>query len=461
MIANMTVSILAGGAGNLTIDALMRVIEAQRSLPGRKAVIFFSEGLIVPPEQPERLRAIVSAANRANVAFYTLDPGGLDTISAGRKGRLISRTLNSLDPGGAAAKPTDFKENLRTLAIDTGGFPVTDTNDLRSPMLRIRSELRGHYEVSYSPSAFQYDAHFRPIVVRVTRSGVRVRSRSGYFALPIVGNRSVAPFETAGLAALSREHLPAAFEFHAGVSTFRRSATETECQAVFSMPTAALRATASAKEFSLHAAFVALIRDSRGQVVQKISRDLPFRAPAERQNEFRRGEMTVTLPFRVPPGRYILEAAARDVEAQAESARRISFFAPGPGTPDELPMSDLVLAHASESINERDPFDPLQCSAGKVIPESGLRPPQGIYIVLYPESGPAPEMSVSVVNSGVVQFVSHPEIPKPDSDGSIRILSRIPFEELPPGVYEVKAVATQGNRTARRTSVVEIRTDRR
>src|ERR1035441_3359611 len=74
-------SILSDQAGNLSIDALLQLIQAQAQLSGRKTVIYFSEGLIVPTGQPERLRAVVSAANRANVAFYTVDPSGLDTES--------------------------------------------------------------------------------------------------------------------------------------------------------------------------------------------------------------------------------------------------------------------------------------------------------------------------------------------------------------------------------------------
>jgi VWFA-related protein len=72
--AAITISVLSNQVGNLSIDALQQLIEAQAQLPGRKTIIYFSPGLIVPPEEPERLRTVVSAANRANISFYTVDP---------------------------------------------------------------------------------------------------------------------------------------------------------------------------------------------------------------------------------------------------------------------------------------------------------------------------------------------------------------------------------------------------
>src|ERR1035441_7411259 len=53
--AAMTIEILSNQAGNLSIDALLQLIQGQAQLSGRKTVIYFSEGLIVPTGQPERL----------------------------------------------------------------------------------------------------------------------------------------------------------------------------------------------------------------------------------------------------------------------------------------------------------------------------------------------------------------------------------------------------------------------
>jgi VWFA-related protein len=152
----LTLTILTNQFGNLSMDALERLIEAQVTLPGRKTIVYFSPGLIVPPQQPERFRAVISAANRANIAFYTVDPTGLDTASSVSESRILNGAINSIDmsPG---AKQTNFSENLRTLAEDTGGFAISNTNDARLPLRHVMEEVRAHYEATYAPTSANYD----------------------------------------------------------------------------------------------------------------------------------------------------------------------------------------------------------------------------------------------------------------------------------------------------------------
>jgi VWFA-related protein len=458
--AAMTIEILSNQAGNLSIDALQQLIQAQAQLPGRKTVIYFSEGLIVPTEQPERLRAVVSAANRANIAFYTVDPSGLDTMSRARVAHLTTQAINSVDLGGSAVKATNYQENLRGLAEDTGGFAIADTNDTRIPLRHVMEEVRAHYEVAYAPTSSNYDGHFRTIEVRVHKSGIRLQSRKGYFALPMLDGMSIAPFELAALTALNSQPSPHAFEFHAGVLTFRATAQATECRVVFSVPSRILHFTEDpkAKLFRLHVAFLALLKDDRDQVVRKISRDLPFQAPADKRAEFERGEVTVTLPLRLSPGRYHLEAVAYDVDGDAASTRKIALVAPSAGA-----LSDLVLVRTFEPAGEdRDATNPLESSAGKVTPEvsptisKSNGAAAGIYFVLYPGQGASPTAGIAISRDGKLVSSARLSLPPAEADGSLRVLSRIPFSGFDPGVYEVTVTAAQGGATARRTVVIEV-----
>ena len=43
-------------------------------------------------------------------------------------------------------------------------------------------EVDTHYEISYPPTSERDDGHFRKIEVKLTRPGLRVDTRSGYFA---------------------------------------------------------------------------------------------------------------------------------------------------------------------------------------------------------------------------------------------------------------------------------------
>jgi VWFA-related protein len=452
--ARMTIQVLSNQVGNLSIDALQQLIEAQARLPGRKTLVYFSPGLILPPEQPGRFRAMISAANRANVAFYTVDPTGLDTASSVKISEMTGRAISRVE-GDPGAQETNFKENLRNLAEETGGFAISDTNDARVPLRHVMEEVRSHYEVAYAPASSNYDGHFRAIEVRVRRPGILVQGRNGYFALPQLNGEALAPFEFDALKALDSQPAPHAFDFHAGVLTFRPGAHSTECRVIFSVPSRGLHFTgdAKAKTFRVHVEFLALVKDERDQVVDKLSRDLVFQAPADKQSKFERGEMTVTLAVFLAPGRYHLEAVAKDADGEAASARKVALVVPSSGA-----LSDLVLVRSLQPVEDRDAFDPLEFAGGKITPEMkatvsrGNDAAEGVYFVLYPGTDASPDLRIAVTHDGKLVSSARPRLPAVEADGSVRVLSGIPFGGFDPGVYEVTVTAG----SSRRTAVIEV-----
>jgi VWFA-related protein len=455
--AEISISVLTNQVGNLSIDALQQLIEAQAQLPGRKTIVYFSPGLILPPEEPERFRAVVSAANRANISFYTVDPSGLDAESRVRLSEMTSQAMSDVDPGDSDVKPTNPQENLRSLAEDTGGFAIDNTNDARVPLRHVMEEVRGHYEVAYAPTSSNYDGHFRTIELHTRKPGIRLQGRNGYFALPMLDGQSLAPFEFDALKALNSQPSPQAFDFHAGVLIFQAGAQATECRAVFSVPSRALHFTGDSRLFRIHAAFLALVKDDQDQVVRKISRDLLFRAPAGKRAEFERGELTVTLPLFLPPGRYRVEAVARDVDGEAASTRKIALVVPSAG-----PLSDIVLVRSLQPAGDnRDTTDPLQFPGGKITPEmnstivKSRSAAVGIYFALYPGRDAKPDVRIVLSRNGELVTAARPDLPPAEADGSFRVWSPIPFDGLDPGVYEI-TVTAQGSATASRTMALAV-----
>ena len=456
--AALTISVLTNQVGNLSIDALQQLIEAQAQLPGRKTVIYFSPGLILPPEEPERLRAVVSAANRANISFYTVDPSGLDAMSRVRLADITAQAMADMDPGDTDVKPTNLQENLRSLAEDTGGFAIDNTNDARVPLRHVMEEVRGHYEVAYAPTSPNYDGHFRTLEIRSRKAGIRMQGRNGYFALPMLDGQSLSPFEFEALKALNSQPSPHAFDFHAGVLTFRAGGESTECRAVFSVPSRALHFTGDSRLFHIHAAFLALVKDDRDQVVRKISRDLLFRAPSDKRAEFERGEVTVTLPLFLPAGRYRVEAVVKDLDSEAASTRKIALVVPSAGA-----LSDIVLVRSLQPAGEnRDVMDPLQFPGGKITPEMNSTivksrgAAEGIYFALYPGRDAKPDVRISLSRNGELVTAARPNLPPAESDGSVQVWSPIPFGGLDPGVYEIQVTVAQGGATARRALAIAV-----
>jgi hypothetical protein len=76
-----------------------------------------------------------------------------------------------------------MRQGMNSLAVDTGGFLVKNSNDLGQGLGRILRDNETYYLMAYEPTNTARDGRFRRIEVRLRgRPGLRVRTRTGYFA---------------------------------------------------------------------------------------------------------------------------------------------------------------------------------------------------------------------------------------------------------------------------------------
>ena len=192
-----------------SLGALDYIIRGVESLPGRKSVVFVSEGmrLFAKPEGfstrgADRVRnaftRVMDRANRAGVVVYTMDPRGLATAgltaednpqirpsAPGRGGGSTSEAFDAKVRESAAARLSflrDSQEALTYIAEQTGGFAILNTNDLSAGLRRVVDDLGGYYLLGFegAPAALRSWDPGR-VTVRVKRPGLRVRSRKGLF----------------------------------------------------------------------------------------------------------------------------------------------------------------------------------------------------------------------------------------------------------------------------------------
>ena len=119
---------------------------------------------------------LMETANRANVSFYPVDSRGL----AASDTPLF--VLSDKTPLQEMRLVQTRVESLRTLAANTDGLAVVDTNALEKGMSRIIADMTSYYLVGYYTTNATLDGRFRKITVRVKRPGVAVRARRGYKA---------------------------------------------------------------------------------------------------------------------------------------------------------------------------------------------------------------------------------------------------------------------------------------
>ena len=76
----------------------------------------------------------------------------------------------------------DGLSNLQTLAEQTDGIAVLNTNDLRTGMTKIANDLSSHYVLGYYTNNTKWDGGTRKITVRLKGTGKAIRARREYRA---------------------------------------------------------------------------------------------------------------------------------------------------------------------------------------------------------------------------------------------------------------------------------------
>jgi VWFA-related protein len=113
-----------------------------------------------------RYRALLREARKENVSFYPITPGGLQAPV----------TVQGMD---ALKSATD---DLISLAHETDGIPIVNTNDLNGGMKRIADDLAAYYVLGYYTTNTTFDGGLRNIKVRLKANNQTVRARRQYRA---------------------------------------------------------------------------------------------------------------------------------------------------------------------------------------------------------------------------------------------------------------------------------------
>lgn len=219
---------LQGGPIKGTVRALRFILAGMRTLPGRKAMVLLSDSLPLDlpnvdslergPIKPQRpmddapdadsvrnegetqfgnehvLRKVAELANRSSVVIYAVDTRGTKSINLtaadnltpsgpGRKvpgTELLTRAaLRNLND--SSARLQDARGGMSLLSDQTGGFMISNSNDLG--LGRVLDDQSGYYVLGYRPSNETFNRAFHRIKVRVSRPGLTLRTREGFFGL--------------------------------------------------------------------------------------------------------------------------------------------------------------------------------------------------------------------------------------------------------------------------------------
>jgi VWFA-related protein len=175
----------------LVLESLESLCRGLSGVSGRKAIFLLSDGFLTGVTTNRSsagfdVRRIADAATRAAVVIYSLDTRGLiaspPIASASSTTRGLISTAGNVEAMRHRSEEAT-REAMNALAADTGGFMTDNANDLRGGLHEMLKDTETYYVLAYEPTNTRRDGGFRKIEVRLPGlKGIKVRTRSGYFA---------------------------------------------------------------------------------------------------------------------------------------------------------------------------------------------------------------------------------------------------------------------------------------
>jgi VWFA-related protein len=169
------------------LSSLKQHIRSLKHFEGRKSLILFSDGFLSDDVRFD-LQEIVDAALRAGVIFNTLDIRGLYTpeLDASKRGIVSGRSelfyTLSQKPQLRMNDMSQQELPLRQLSSETGGVHIGNTNDLYGGLKKIVNTESFYYVLSYASPLSASDGRYHRIKVDVSRPGIHISYRQGYYA---------------------------------------------------------------------------------------------------------------------------------------------------------------------------------------------------------------------------------------------------------------------------------------
>jgi len=356
-----------------TLGAVSYVVKGLRELPGRKSILLVSDGLRIYNRDDatrnylaaQRLQRLIDEAGRASVVIYTMNATGLQTLG-----------LTAADnPGGGDVQQMlssrrnaafETQEGLDSLARQTGGIAIRNTNDLSGGIRRVLEDQKGYYLIGYRPDSSTFDLRtgrrtFHKLSLKVERPGkFNVRMRNGFYGVsddlpraPVTRTLAqqmlgalTSPFGSTGV----HLQLTSLFANDPKLGSFMKSMLHVDVRDL----------TFTTEANGLHKCVfdvLAMTFGDNGVPVDQSGRTYTLQLPEVMYKRAQRGGLVyyVTVPIK-KPGAYQLRISLRD-----SSTERIGAASQFVEVPD---LKKNRLAVSGVAINGRNPGEKTTGSAG-------------------------------------------------------------------------------------------------
>jgi VWFA-related protein len=344
---------------------LMALEDAARKLapyPERKALVYFSSGVQkTGVDNQSQLRATVNTAVQSNVAFYPVDARGLTASAPGGDATQAAAVGSNLYSGaGQQTLRENFynqQETLDTLAADTGGKALLDSNDLTLGLRQVQQDVNSYYVLAYYSTNTAEDGRYRRIQVKLApRAAVlkaKLSYREGYYASTTFAKMREADKEAQLARALASDNpvtdLPLAVE----VDYFRVAKGKYFVPLSVKIPGSALAFKNKGSKAATELDFIGQVEDAKNKAVAAVRDTIPIKIDQTVASEVTRKQIQYDTGFTLAPGKYKLRFVARENGEGKTGTFETGFTVPDLGSGAALRMSSVILSNQREPVKRQ------------------------------------------------------------------------------------------------------------
>ncbi len=325
-----------------TLDSLRLIITSLSGLPGKKGVIYVSNGLPMSPgielfyelsrvtndssvvtrsfeyDRSRLYQQLAATANAQDVTFYAIDAEGLSMGDMGS-----AEYATAPDPMSASVGRHNYSDSLRFLADETGGIAITGTNDVGTRLDLVAQDLYTYYSIGYPLQASGHD--------KVHRVKVKLRDDPAFSSYEF---RYRSRFVEKSLATRVQDAVMSSLVYEIddnpiGVDVVTGTpAPASEKRWLLpthvSFPIGNIAMLPEGDDFVARVVLFIAARDSDGKSSDLVRQEHEIRIPADRYEDAVSKDYSIDTQLLMEPGRYKVSVALLDPLTRQDSYRTVS-----------------------------------------------------------------------------------------------------------------------------------------
>ena len=431
-------------------DRQLAALQTAATMLGRlqekKSLVYFASGLrLNGTNNQAQLAATINAAIRSGVSFWPVDARGLMAqapLGDATRGSVGGIGMyNGTAANTVTANLQRSQDTLWTLAADTGGKALLDSNDLARGITQAQRAITSYYLLGYYTTNSNADGKFRKIKITLTNGqSATLDYRQGYYAGKDYSKFNNADKERQLEDALLQPDPVTDVTIAMEIGYFQLNRAEYFVPIAVKIPARELG--------NARVDFIGEVKDEFGITVSNVRDKVDIkRGTTSRPIEYDSG-------FTLLPGKYKIKVLARDAESGRMGTFATEFVIPNLNKEEKrIPLSSVVLS--SQRIDLKDAiytvgkdksqFSPLVQDGMKLIPSVtrvfSKQKDMYIYLQAYQQGTDDLQPLTAYITFYKDETKSFETTPititeaQPNRLRTMPIKFQIPLEKLSPGEY--------------------------